>query len=231
LIDSEDTMLAALAILILAPAAAPTSPSAQRDDLPIRVRLSDEEYSRGDRAKVKVRAAEDGYLLVLRVDGEGRVRVLYPLRPDEAGEITGGKDFEVRSRGDREAFVVDEGPGSGAVFAAWSDQPFRYTDFNRNGHWDYRTLTAEKISGDEESGLLDLVDRMSDGKYEYDIAHYTVGEPGYVRHYTGGFYGPWWDGLYGPCYGCYPYYYGPRWRFGLGFGFGGRRHSWRGRHW
>lgn len=223
-------MLAALALLTLAPAPAPTPPSSQLDDPPIRVRLSDEAYSRGDRAKVKVRAAEDGYLLVLRVDGEGRVRVLYPLRPDEDGEITGGKDFEVRSRGDREAFVVDEGPGSGAVLAAWSDQPFRYDQFSRNGHWDYRVLAAEKIPGDEESGLLDLVDRMSDGKYEYDVAQYTVDEPGYVRHYSGGFYGPWWDGFYVPCYGCYPYFYGPRWRVGVGFGFGGYGRVWGRRH-
>ena len=220
-------MLAALALLTLAPA----PPTAHRDDPAIRVKLSDESYSRGDRAKVKVRAADDGYLLVLRADGDGRVRVLYPLRPDDEGQITGGKDFEVLSRGNREAFVVDEGPGSGSVLAAWSGQPFRFDDFAKNGHWNYRALTAEKITGDQESGLLELVDRMSDGKYEYDVAQYTVDEPGYTRHYSGGFYSPWWDGFYGPCYGCYPYFYGPRWRVGVSFGFGGHGHPWRGRRW
>lgn len=218
-------MFAPLALALLSTAA----PQAVRaDDPPIRLKLSEESYSRGDRAKVKVRAAEDGYLLVVRVDGDGRVRILYPQRPDDEGAIIGGKDFEVRSRGDREAFVVDENSGSGTVLAAWSDQPFKFDEFDRNGHWDYRALSDEKITGDRESGLLDLVDKMSDGKYEYDVAQYTVDEPGYTSHYSMGYYSPWWDGYYGTCWGCY---YGPRWRIGIGFGFGGHGHIWRGRRW
>lgn len=219
-------MLVTLALSLVTATAAP--PVTRTDDPPIRLKLSEENYSRGDRAKVKVRAADDGYLLVLRVDGDGRVRVLYPQRPDDEGQITGGKDFEVRSRGDREAFVVDENSGSGTVLAAWSDQPFRYDDFSRNGHWDYRALSDEKITGDRESGLLDLVDKMTDGKYQYDVAQYTVDEPGYRSHYSVGYYNPYWDGYYGTCWGCY---YGPRWRIGVGFGFGGRGHIWRGRRW
>jgi hypothetical protein len=199
-------------------------PPAHADDPPIRLKLSEETYARGDRAKVKVRAAEDGYLLVLRVDGNDRLRVLYPLRPDDPGEIRGGKEFEVRSRGDREAFVVDEGPGSGMVLAAWSAQPFRFDDFTRNGHWDYRALAGEKITGDRETGLLDLVDRMSDGKYDHDIAHYTVEEPGYVRHYSW-WHDPWWGY---PCFGCTPWYYRPPWGFGLALGLG-HRHLWHRR--
>jgi hypothetical protein len=218
-------MLATLALSLLSTAAPQV---ARPDDPPIHLKLSEDSYSRGDRAKVKIRAAEDGYLLVIRADGDGRIRILYPQRPDDEGRITGGKDFEVRSRGDREAFVVDENSGSGAVLAAWSDQPFRFDDFDRNGHWNYRALSDEKITGDRESGLLDLVDKMSDGKYEYDIAQYTVDEPGYTSHYSAGFYNPWWDGYYGTCWGCY---YGPRWRIGVGFGFGGHGHVWRGRRW
>jgi hypothetical protein len=219
-------MFVTLALSLVAATAAPPVP--RTDDPPIRLKLSEENYSRGDRAKVKVRAADDGYLLVLRVDGDGRVRVLYPQRPDDEGQITGGKDFEVRSRGDREAFVVDENSGSGTVLAAWSDHPFRYDEFSRNGHWDYRALSDEKITGDRESGLLDLVDKMTDGKYQYDVAQYTVDEPGYSSHYSAGYYSPYWDGYYGTCWGCY---YGPRWRIGVGFGFGGRGHIWRGRRW
>ena len=217
-------MFATLALSLLSAAAPPV---AKADDPAIRLKLSEENYSRGDRAKVKVRSDEDGYLLVVRVDGDGRVRMLYPQRPDDEGRITGGKDFEVRSRGDREAFVVDENSGSGAVLAAWSDQPFRFDQFDRNGHWDYRALSDEKITGDRESALLDLVDKMTDGKYQYDVAQYTVDEPGYTSHYSVGYYSPWWDGYYGTCWGCG---FGPRWRIGVGFGFGGG-HVWRGRRW
>jgi len=226
-VDLEVPMFAPLALLLAAGAPTPRAP--HPEDPPIRVKLSDETYSRGDRAKVEVRAADDGYLVVLRVDTDGRLRVLYPLAPDDEGRIAGGKNFEVRSRGDREAFVVDDAPGSGVVFAAWSEQPFRFDDFTRNGHWDYRALTAEKITGDKEPALLDLVDRMTDGKYDYDLADYVVDEPGYVRHYSG-WYDPWWSGYY-PCFGCAPWYYGPRWSVGFTFGFGHRHYFRRGRRW
>lgn len=219
-------MFATIAAALLATHSAPLPARARTDDPPIRIRLNEESYVQGDRAKVKVRAAEDGYLVVLRVDGDGRVRVLYPLSPDDDGQVRGGKDFEVRSRGDREAFVINENSGTGAVLAAWSSEPFVFDSFARNSHWDYRALAAEAIKGDLESGLLDLVDRMTAGQYDYDIAQYSVDSERYVRHYTGGWYSP----FYGGCWGCWPYY-GPSWRVGVSFGFGGGHYFRRGRRW
>lgn len=194
------------------------APVAQRhDDPPIRVKLSEETYVRGDRAKVKVRATSDGYLLVLRGDADGRVRVLFPVAPDDDAHIAGGKEFEVRGRGDREAFVVNESEGAGTVLAVWSDQPLNFDGFTRNGRWDYRALATDSIAGGDEPALLDLVDRMTDGKYEYDVAQYTVDDsPPQRNHYSVGFYDPWW-GYYGPYY--------PGWRFGIGFG------GWHRRRW
>lgn len=208
----------ALALSLLTAAA----PVAQRhDDPPVRLKLNEETYVRGDRAKVKVRAAETGYLLVLRGDADGRVRVLFPIAPDDDAEITGGKEFEVRSRGDREAFVVNETSGAGTVLAVWSDQPLNFEQFTRNGRWDYRALSADSSAGADESGLLDLVDRMTEGKYAYDVAQYTVDDsPPSRSHYRvgyySGFYDPWWGYGYGP-------YYGPRWRIGIGWGGGWHR--------
>src|SRR5256885_11926465 len=52
------------------------------DDPPVKVWLNHDNYfQRGDKARVNVRLADDGYLLVLRADAEGRVRVLFPLDP------------------------------------------------------------------------------------------------------------------------------------------------------
>jgi hypothetical protein len=56
------------------------------------------------------------------------------------------------------------------------------------------------------------------------VAHYTVEEPGYIRHYSW-WYDPWWGY---PCFGCSPWYYGPRWGFGVTLGFG-HRHLWHRR--
>jgi hypothetical protein len=208
-------MLFALALTTLT-AAAPSAP--RHDDPPIRVRLSEETYYRGDRAKVRVRADQGGYLVVLRADADGRVRVLFPVSPDDNGQITGRKDFEIRSRGDRDAFIVNETSGAGTVVAAWSDQPFRFDEFSKNGRWDYRALGADSLSGDDESGLLDLVDRMTDAKYAYDVAQYTVDTSSPRRSYRVGYYDPYWS--YGPYWGPY---YGPRWRIGIGWGGGWHR--------
>jgi hypothetical protein len=213
-------MLAAVALSLLLPAAHPVTITT---DPPIRLKLSHDEYSRGDRAKVKVKFASDGYLLVLRHDGNGRIRVLYPLDPDDEQKmIRGGKDYEVRSRGDHEAFSVEEASGTGTVVAVRSDERFDFGDFLRNGRWDYRALSDSLSSGDGESVLLDLVDRMTAGRYDYDTATYTVYADDAPRRYAG-WYAPWYVGPYYP-----GFYYGPWFGFRASFGFGHGR-GW-GRH-
>ncbi len=218
-------MLPALALSLLLPTAVPARPTTATADPPIQVKLSDDYFNRGDRARVRVKAAENGYLVVLREDTNGRVRVLYPLDPEDDAKIRGGKQFEVRSRGDREAFTVDDPGGSGIVLAVWSEEPFHFDQFSRNGHWDYRALAADSSSSDPEAALLDLVERMTDAHYKYDIANYTVEDGAPTRYYSG-WHSPWYYGSL--CYGCAPFYYGPQFgfRFGIGLGhshFYGRR--------
>ena len=216
-------MLPALALSLFLPAAVPTRSVTATADPPIQVKLSDDYFARGDHARVRVKAAENGYLIVLRQDANGRVRVLYPLDPDDDAKIRGGKQFEVRSRGD--AFTVDDREGSGVVLAAWSEEPFHFDEFSRNGHWDYRALAADSTGADSEAALLDLVERMTDAHYKYDVVNYTV-EDGVPNRYYAGWHSPWYYGSL--CYGCAPFYYGPQFgfRFGIGLGhshFYGRR--------
>src|SRR5712692_5615441 len=121
-------MLLALmvSLAVAAPVPAPAravSLAATSDDPRIKVWLNHDDYRRGDKARVNVKVAEDGYLVVLRADGEGRVRVLFPLDPSDDAFIRGGETIEVRGRGDREAFYVDEQRGSGLVLAAGSTCP------------------------------------------------------------------------------------------------------------
>src|SRR5439155_25528389 len=92
---------------------------------PIRITLnSDGYYERGDRAKVRLRVADDGYVVVLRADADGRVRVLYPLDPSVDNFVRGDQDFELHGRGDRETFFVDEASGNGTVVGDWTARPF-----------------------------------------------------------------------------------------------------------
>lgn len=66
---------ALLGIPTRAPVPAPASPQ----DPPVRVWLNyNGRYQLGDPVKVQARARNDGYLLVLHVNSDGRLRVLYP---------------------------------------------------------------------------------------------------------------------------------------------------------
>src|SRR5947209_10558574 len=130
------------------------------DDPPVKVWLNHDNYfQRGDKARVNVRLADDGYLLVLRTDAEGRVRVLFPLDPSNDNFTRGHETIEVRGRGDREAFFVDDREGSGLVLAARSSTPFKFDEFVRGDHWDYRVLDARQAGDDKEAALVE--DRKS----------------------------------------------------------------------
>ncbi|MGH9262766.1 MAG: DUF4384 domain-containing protein, partial [Acidimicrobiales bacterium] len=145
-------MLPALYLLLAPLAAVPA------DDLPVRLRLSsDGRYFPGERARVWVETFDDGYLVVLRADASGRVRVLFPVDPGDDSYVRGGREYEVRGRGDRDAFYVDDREGTGLVLAAWSRDPFHFDEFVRADHWDYRGLTP--AADDAEAGLLDIVQR------------------------------------------------------------------------
>src|SRR5205823_5595997 len=149
---------------------------AATDDPPVKVWLNHDNYfRRGDKARVNVKLADDGYLLVLRADAEGRVRVLFPLDPSNDNFVRGHETIEVRGRGDREAFFVDDREGSGLVLAARSTAPFKFDEFVRGDHWDYRVLDARQAGDDKEAALLDMVQRMTtEGRFDYDAVTYVV---------------------------------------------------------
>src|SRR6266850_532797 len=145
---------------------------------PITVKLNHEQFSRGDKARVYVETARDGYLVVLHADPEGRVRILFPRDPTDDAFARGGRRQEIRSRSDRDAFMVEGGgdDGAGTVLAAFSADPFSFDGFVLNGHWDYRALGQGTVKDDALAGLLDIVRRMSGThNFDYDAATYVVG--------------------------------------------------------
>jgi hypothetical protein len=170
-------------------------------DTPVRLKLSDEVFVSGDRARVTVKTAKDGYLVVMRVDTEGRVRVLFPVNPVDSANVRGGKEFEIKGRGDRNAFTVSEKKGAGLVFAAFAEKPFDFAPFATGDHWNFDALIPEGDKPDPEAAMLSLVDRMGDKRYDYDALPYTVAE-----------------GVRRPAYAMYdPFYYSP---FSVGIGVG-----------
>ena len=202
-------------LLLLATSAAtgPVGSAPLVTDPPVRVWLNhDGKYMYGDDAKVYLRTAKDGYVVVLRADARGNVRVLSPIDPDDDQTVHGGKKYEAKGRGGREAFVVEDSSGQGTVLAAWSDRPFDLRRYERNGHWDLDALgdvgsgLSASSSGGAESRLLSVVDAITPrgDHYEYDATTYVVFAPrfaragdGYPYYYPDGYPGAWYGGWWG----------------------------------
>ena len=82
-------------LLLLAATAGLAGPPAKQDP-PIHIWYnSDGDFAYRDRAKVYARAAESGYVVVLRSDLNGRVRVLAPVDPRDDQHVDGGKKYEL----------------------------------------------------------------------------------------------------------------------------------------
>lgn len=230
-------MVTAILLPILATAAAVAPPQeAPAVATPqVQVRLSSDEFVRGDNARVYVTAGTDGYLLVLHAEPDGRIHVLFPVDPGDDNYVRGGKTYEVRGRGDRDAFTVYGPRGTGTVYAAFSQDPFQFAGFTLNGHWDYRAQ-GFAVGDDPEAALTALAQQMAGTEqFSYDLSRYDVvqqvasgssydGSGSYYPYYGyyGGWYQPWHSGLYfgisfgSPwytCWACNGYYYDP-WFYG-----------------
>ena len=171
------------------------------------------DYEHGDRAKVHAQAAQDGYLVVLHAAANGRVHVLFPIDPHGDQQVRGGKKYELKGRGGREAFMVTDTSGHGAVLVAYATTPFVFDRFEKDEHWDYAALSDQFVKADPEAGLVAVVQRMQavDERFEYDVSTY-VSRPRDARPATPYLpWSDWWDFGYG----------------GLGLGFGsGYYYSW-----
>jgi len=142
----------------------------------VRVWLSDSNYQVGARARVFVKLHDPGYLVVLHADAAGRIRVLYPLTPDEPARAPAGATLEVSGWDDRAAFVVPAGSGVGTIVAARSRTPFRFDELRSEAGWDYaNALLFQPTAGNPLAALLDIADRMAGGgRYQYDVAQYRT---------------------------------------------------------
>jgi hypothetical protein len=132
-------------------------------------------YRRGEEARIYFRTDRPAYVTVLRVDTDGRIRILFPRQPWGRTYVRGGRTLEAAVSRDRGAFTVQDYPGIGYVFAVASASPFRYDEITRGDYWDFRLVGAGRIRGDPYVALTDLAARIAPRSgYRYDIAPYYV---------------------------------------------------------
>jgi hypothetical protein len=161
----------------------------------------DSPYASGQGVRVHFRPDRDAFVTILRVDTDGRVRVLFPREPWEDNFARGGRDYEVQGGYDRDAFNVDDYPGVGYLFAVASADPFVYDGIQSKEHWDYRLIADGRVRGDPYVALTDLAQRIVPdgyGDWDYDIAPYYV-----QQHY---------DYPRFLCYDCHTYVSYSSWR-------------------
>ncbi|HLB81730.1 MAG TPA: DUF4384 domain-containing protein [Gemmatimonadales bacterium] len=160
----------------------------------------DDPYSNGQGVRVHFRTEQDAFVTILRIDTDGRVRVLFPSEPWEDNFARGGRDYEVPGREDRDAFYVDDYPGVGYIFAVAAGDAFAYDALESNDHWDYRAIADGRVHGDPYVAVTELARRIVPdgyGDWDYDLAPYYV-----QRHY---------DYPRFLCYDCHSYVSYPHW--------------------
>jgi len=173
-------ILHSLIVAALFGSAVPTQPAAIRSPLaragdaaPPGIRLwtsHSEVYSRGERVRVFFRTEQNAYVTILRVDTDGRVRVLFPREPWEDNAVRGGYTYDVPNYGRHEAFIVDDDPGVGYVFGVASTDQFAFEAFSSANHWDLQLVSdGGRIHGDPYQSLEELVQRIIPAGYtDYD---------------------------------------------------------------
>jgi len=161
--------------------------SAGDHDAPgIRVWISSRDlFHRGDRPRVFYRTERDAFVTVLRVDTDGRVDVLFPRGPDDDNYAYGGTTYAVSGSGRNEAFVVDDDPGVGYLFAVASEEPFDYHALLDGQRWDTRLASGGRVHGDPLQTLEEMVvQTLPEGYTDFDthlIPYYVEQRYDYPR--------------------------------------------------
>src|SRR5213595_2034288 len=195
------TNLTMLSLAILSPTTV-RDPSLYRPKIELWTNKGDAAvYTRGDRVRLYFRLDQDAYVTIFRVDTDGRVRVLFPRDPWEDNFAHGGKDLEVDGTALRsEAFMIDDYPGVGYLFAVASADPFAYDQIESGDHWNYRVIADGRVKGDPYVAMTDLAQRIVPDGYadwDYDVISYNV-----EQHY---------DYPRFLCYDCHSYVSYPYW--------------------
>ncbi len=130
-------------------------------------------YRPGDSVRTTVRVAPGSYLTVLRVDTEGRIRILYPTYPDAGGfvSLTASRTLPATRLA---PFRAGPRPGVGYLAAFVSEQPFDYRSIVQDGRWDQSPGARTRIVGDPVAGLVAFMRPLA-AAIAFDVVPYHVG--------------------------------------------------------
>jgi hypothetical protein len=159
-------------------------------------------YIEGNRAapygapmRVRFEVSDNAYVTVVRVDGNGRMTVLFPYSRNQRAAARGGMVHYVRNprTGASNAAFYANDRMSGYVFALASYAPldfsrFENRDYDRVGGWSAFTLANRNIARRPDV----FIDRFAaqvlwdtDTPYDYDVDYYfPSGQPSMLNSYA-----------------------------------------------
>ena len=119
---------------------------------------------------VAVSLRDPGYLTLLHVSAEGRISVLFPLEPDLDTWVSGETPFRMS--------LPPNAQGTAATFVAISSRwRFDFAALRAASTWNYAgAWLLQPTAGDPLAALLDIADRVTDGRpYDYGAVAYERG--------------------------------------------------------
>jgi hypothetical protein len=118
---------------------------------------------------VYVQLGKPGHVALLHVDAIGRIQVLFPLIPEDTFATTNESPVAVPLPPNAEA-------NPATFVAVWSRWPFDFTAIRAGSDWNYDALLMQPTAGDPLGALLDITDRITDGRpYDYGVVEYSRG--------------------------------------------------------
>ena len=121
-----------------------------------------------DDSTAYVSLRKSGHLVLMEVDGIGRIRVLFPIAPDENTAASSESPVAVT--------LPPEAQGNPATFIAIESRwPFDFSALRLGADWDYDgAWLLQPTGGDPLAALLDIADRITEGRpYDYGVAAYS----------------------------------------------------------
>ena len=136
---------------------------------------------RGERVRIRYRTSRNAYTAVFRVDTDGRISLLHPIRPGLDGWVAGGRDHLLVLPGSPYWRVSDD-PGSGYLFLVASPEPldFGAFGFHPDFGWDLSAV-GTVVYTDPYLAMDDFVAALipdwQEVGYALDFATYHVDQP------------------------------------------------------
>lgn len=160
----------------------------------------------GQTARVRFRVDKDAYVMVGRIDSDGRMTILFPYSRFTRAYVKGGEETFVRSRrgGTGYSFAAYEPWGIGFVFAIASYEPMDFSRF-KTGDFASAEGTMTQLARRYHGNPQRIIERLAPWvlfdpgtPYDYDFVNYSVEAPLYANasSYCGLGYGAYGDAYY-----------------------------------